>query len=101
MTIRPDVLQKRGAAPKAVRQAYLSWTWFVTMSTQPVYEGIGVIRISHELLGRDFLKRVLINGGTDRDILWLIQEGVISDNDRAVWESVVEEYAIEELEDAE
>ncbi len=98
--IRPELANKPGA-PNAVRRAYQSWNLFVTVATFPVMEGFGVMRMSHDNLVRDFLRRVLVNGGTDRDILWLETAGVMSVADRSVWHDVVAEYAAEEWEDAE
>jgi hypothetical protein len=101
--IRPE-LAKAPGAPKAVREAYESWHIFKTASQQDVFDGFWVIQVSHETLTRDFLKRLLIRGGTDRDIRWLVNNNVMSAADIHVWDSVVDEYAstaIEEIEDAE
>lgn len=98
--IRPELADKPGA-PNAVRRAYQSWNLFKQVNTFPVMEGFGTMHISHDTLVRDFLRRVLVNGGTDRDILWLETAGVMSVDDRSVWEGVVAEYAAEYLEDAE
>lgn len=98
--IRPELAAKPGA-PNAVRRAYQSWNLFKQVATYPVMEGFGVIHINHTLLVRDFLRRVLVNGGTDRDILWLQQAGVMSEADRSMWEEVVAEYAADTWEDVE
>lgn len=98
--IRPELAAKPGA-PNAVRRAYQSWNLFKQVATFPVMEGFGVMHMSHDTLVRDFLRRLLVNGGTDRDILWLEQAGAMSVADRKVWDDVVAEFAAEEWEDAE
>ena len=98
--IRPELASRPGA-PNAVRRAYQSWNLYKQVNTFPVMAGFGVMHISHDALVRDFLRRVLVNGGTDRDILWLQEAGVMSVADRSVWEDVVAEYAEDSWEDAE
>lgn len=101
--IRPELASAPGA-PKAVREAFESWHMFKTAAQQDVFDGFWVIQISHQQLTKDFLTRLLIKGGTDRDIRWLIENNVMSAADVPLWDSVVDEYAstaIEEIEDAE
>jgi hypothetical protein len=98
--IRPELADKPGA-PNAVRRAYQGWNLFKQVNTFPVMGGFSSMHISHDALVRDFLCRLLTNGGTDRDLLWLETAGVMSVADRSVWHDVVAEYAAEEWEDAE
>jgi len=101
--IRPELASAPGA-PKAVREAYESWHIFKTAAQQDVFDNFWVIQISHETLTKDFLTRLLIRGGTDRDIRWLIENNAMSAADIHLWDAVVDEFAttaIEELEDAE
>lgn len=101
--IRPELASAPGA-PKAVREAYESWHMFKTAAQQDVFDGFWVIQISHQQLTKDFLTRLLIKGGTDREIKWLIDNSVMSAADIPLWDAVVDEFAttaIEEIEDAE
>ncbi len=103
--IRPE-LAKTPGAPKAVREAYNSWFLFKSAAevAVPGFDGMRVIHTTHDVLVRDFLTRLLVHGGTDRDIQWLIQNQVMSSTDVSKWETVVNEFAeasFEVLEDAE
>lgn len=102
--IRPDVLQKRSGLPRAVKDAYVSFTFFTTVASQRVFDddsSIRVLPVSADTLGRRFLTDLLVKGGTDRDIQWLIDEGVMSDADRTIWADVIVSYAEQEMEDFE
>ena len=102
--IRPDVLQKRTGLPRAVKDAYVSFAFFTTVVAQPVFNDDSNIRLlpfTADALGRRFLTDLLLKGGTDRDIQWLIEEGVMSDGDRTIWADVIVSYAEQEMEDFE
>lgn len=101
--IRPELASAPGA-PKAVREAHESWHMFKTAAQREVFDGFWTIQISHQQLTKDFLTRLLIKGGTDRDIRWLIENDAMSAADVPLWDSVVNDYAstaIDEIEDAE
>jgi hypothetical protein len=101
--IRPDVLQKRTGLPRAVKDAYVSFAFFTTVVAQPVFDdsNIRVLPFTADALGRRFLTDLLLKGGTDRDIQWLIAEGVMSEGDRNIWADVIVSYAEQEMEDFE
>jgi hypothetical protein len=102
--IRPDVLQKRAGLPRAVKDAYVSYTFFTTVASQKVFDddsSIRVLNVTSDTLGRRFLTDLLLKGGTDRDIEWLIAEGVMSDPDRTIWADVIVSYAEQEMDDLE
>lgn len=101
--IRPDVLQKRTGLPRAVKDAYVSFAFFTTVVSQPVFDdsNIRVLPFTADALGRRFLTDLLLKGGTDRDIQWLIAEGVMSEGDRTIWADVIVSYAEQEMEDFE
>lgn len=92
--IRPDLINVPGS-PKAVREAFESWKLFVQANTTAIV----AVTVPERALSEDFFKCLLIKGGTDRDIKWLIDNAGISFSDLAVWDSVIEEYASKSLEE--
>jgi len=97
--IRPELADVPGS-PKAVRLAYNGWALQRAVMSHPAYE-VAALRLSPIDSGRDFMRRVLINGGTDRDILWLVSADVMSDGDRSIWDAVISEYAEQDWEERE
>jgi len=85
------------SAPAPVRSAYKSWQFFKTAAALPVagLDGITVVHVSGDNLLRDFFKRLLAAGGTERDVKWLVESTAISAADLPVWDDVVYEYAME------
>lgn len=102
--IQPGLLEGRSGMPRAVKSAFDSFQFFCTIQARPVFDddsSIRVIPISGDTMGRRFLTDLLIKGGTDRDIQWLIDAGVMSDGDRTIWADVIVSYAEQEMEDFE
>ena len=98
--IRPELANAPGA-PRAIREAYESWMFFKQSAevAVPGLDGIRVIHVGHDKLTKDFLTRLLIKGGTDRDIRWLVQFGIMSGADVYLWDEVVSEFAACSLEE--
>jgi hypothetical protein len=99
-----SLLEKRSGMPRAVNDAFRSFQFFTTVAAQPVFgddSSIRVLPISPDAYARRFLTDLLLKGGTDRDIEWLISEGVLSVADRSLWADVIVSYAEQEMDDFE
>jgi hypothetical protein len=90
--IHPEFLARERDTRPAIANAFSSWAIFVTSLVKPSLIGEGMVPLTHKVLASDFLSRLLHAGGTEQDIQWLLNHGVMVESDRPVWDEVVDLY---------
>jgi hypothetical protein len=95
--IQPDKLRQFNVKeiPPAVFQAWETHRHFVTMSSFAA-ESIGVRfleGVKPDTIALGFFRSMLENGGTDKDMDWLIANDVVEQAANSFWNVAVDEYA--------
>ena len=95
--IQPDKLHQFNAReiPAPVFEAWESHRAFVTASSFAA-ESIGVRfleGVKPDTIALGFFRTMLQNGGTKKDVKWLLKNSVIELADVRLWVSAVKEYA--------
>lgn len=99
--IQPDKLRQFNTReiPAPVFEAWESHRAFVTASSFAA-ESIGVRfleGVKPDTIALGFFRAMLENGGTNRDVKWLLKNSVIEFADVRLWVSAVKEYAARAL----
>lgn len=85
--IKPGLIRAINVKPEAVHLAFTGWALFTASVPRGTAEGVGILNISYDLLMGDFFDRLLLAGGTEQDIKWLVAKGVMGVEDRKFWVS--------------
>ncbi|MBK5238855.1 MAG: hypothetical protein JJE28_07070 [Actinomycetales bacterium] len=91
--IQPGRVKMHKAPPPAVWAGYLSHKVFVDVFAVATNVGVLALEdVSPENIAVDFFAAVLNAGGTEYDVEWMIDNGVMTADDRPMWESAIDVY---------